>query len=104
MLVEAIRMVTKGNQVDWDDISFVLSSTYRKAVLKQLTVAPATPSQIANRRDISISHVSRALGGLQEREIVELLVSEDRRKGRFYGVTDRGGEAWEKAREMEEDE
>lgn len=104
MLVETIRMVTKDNQVDWDDISFVLSSKYRKEVLKQLTVGPATTSQIANRRDLSISHVSRALGQLREQDLVELLVSEERRKGRVYRITDRGSEAWEKVREMEDDE
>lgn len=97
-------MATKDDQTDWDGISFVFSSTYRKEVLKQLTVGPATTSQIANRRDISMSHASRALGQLREQDLVELLVSEERRKGRVYGITDRGSEAWKKAREMEEDE
>ncbi len=80
---------------DWDEVSFVISSNYRVAVLQRLAEGPATPSQVAEDADISISHVSRALGRLQERELVELLVSEDRRKGRVYGITDDGTAIWE---------
>ncbi|WP_330631897.1 winged helix-turn-helix domain-containing protein [Halocatena halophila] len=80
---------------DWDEVSFVISSNYRVAVLQRLAEGPATPSQVAEDADISISHVSRALGRLQERELVELLVSEDRRKGRVYGITDEGTAIWE---------
>lgn len=80
---------------NWDEVSFVISSNYRVAVLKRLAVGPATPSQIADDAEISISHVSRALGRLRERSLVELLVSEDRRKGRVYGITEQGTEIWQ---------
>lgn len=75
---------------EWDDASFVISSTYREAVLTRLAASPATPSQIATDRNMDISHVSRAVGELRERSLVELLVPEERRKGRIYGITDRG--------------
>lgn len=81
---------------DWDDVSFVISSRYRTAVLKRLAVGPATPSQIATDADVGISHVSRALQRLRERELVELLVSDDRKKGRVYGLTEYGNSVWEK--------
>ena len=81
---------------DWDDVSFVISSRYRTAVLKRLAVGPATPSQIATDADVGISHVSRALQRLRERELVELLVSDDRKKGRVYGLTEYGTNVWEK--------
>lgn len=93
-------MVTNPTQDEWDDISFVVSSTYRKAVFKQLAVSPATPSQIEAEREIAISHVSRALGQLRERSLVELLVSEDRRKGRVYGITDQGADLVEGVEEV----
>jgi DNA-binding MarR family transcriptional regulator len=80
---------------DWDEVSFIISSTYRVAVLERLAIGPATPSQIANDAEISISHVSRALGRLRERSLVKLLVSEDRQKGRVYGITEQGTEIWE---------
>lgn len=80
---------------DWDEISYVISSSYRVAVLERLSEGPSTPSQVASETGISISHVSRALGGLRDRSLVELLVSEDRKKGRVYGITDRGVEVWQ---------
>lgn len=79
----------------WDDIGLVISSQYRVAVLRSLAEGPATPSRIADDVDLSISHISRALGTLRERSLVELLVSEDQKKGRVYGITERGETVWE---------
>ncbi|MEF8785613.1 MAG: winged helix-turn-helix domain-containing protein [Haloarculaceae archaeon] len=81
--------------VDWDDISFVISSRYRVASLRRLADGPATPSQIAADEDVGIAHVSRALQALRDRELVELLVSDHRKKGRVYGLTDPGEATWE---------
>lgn len=79
---------------DWDVIGYVISSEHRTAVLGRLAEGPATPTQIADSVDLSVTHVSRALRSLRERELVELLVPEERRKGRVYGVTSTGREAW----------
>jgi DNA-binding transcriptional ArsR family regulator len=81
--------------VDWDEISYVISSHYRVEVLQRLSEGPATPSQIASDSDIAIAHISRALSGLRDKEMVTLLVSEDRKKGRVYGITDKGESVWE---------
>jgi len=75
---------------EWDDVSYVISSQYRVATLERLQTGPATPSLIATDTDHSIAHISRALQELQEEELVTLLVSENRRKGRVYGITDQG--------------
>jgi len=75
---------------EWDDVSFVISSRYRVATLERLQAGPATPSLIATDTDFSIAHVSRALQELQEEGLVTLLVSENRRKGRVYGLTEEG--------------
>lgn len=80
---------------DWDLVGFVISSRYRVLVLRRLAEGPASPSTIATDADVAISHVSRALGELRDRSLVELLVPEDRRKGRIYGLTDQGTEVWE---------
>jgi DNA-binding MarR family transcriptional regulator len=77
---------------EWDDASFIISSSYREDVLTRLTDSPATPSQIAADRNMDISHASRALGELRERGLVELLVPEERQKGRIYGPTGRGSD------------
>lgn len=80
---------------DWDEVGYVISSSYRVKVLGRLADAPATPTQIANDTDCSPPHISRALQDLRDRELVDLLVSEERKKGRVYGITDRGQEIWQ---------
>ncbi|QLG29783.1 helix-turn-helix transcriptional regulator (plasmid) [Halorarum halophilum] len=79
---------------DWDVVGYVISSRYRVAVLGRLADGPATPSGIADDEDLAVTHVSRALRGLRERDLVELLVPEERRKGRVYGITEDGRETW----------
>jgi DNA-binding MarR family transcriptional regulator len=81
--------------IDWDEIGFVISSKYRIVALRRLAVGPATPSQIASDESVGIAHISRALQDLRDRELVDLLVSDDRKKGRVYGLTERGREIWE---------
>ena len=85
--------------VEWDDIGFVISSTYRTAVLSRLAESPSTPSQIATDEDIAVAHTSRALQQLRERSMVDLLVPEDRRKGRVYRLSEKGQAVWEQTRE-----
>ena len=80
---------------DWDVVGYVISSDHRTMVLGRLAEGPATPTQIASDVDLSVTHVSRALSSLRDRDLVELLVPEDRRKGRVYGITGEGTEAWE---------
>lgn len=80
---------------EWDEIGFVISSDYRIAVLQRLSERPSTPSQIASDADAGIAHISRALKGLRERGLVELLVPEDRKKGRVYGITEDGADIWQ---------
>ena len=80
---------------DWDEVSFVISSRYRIAALRRLSSGPATPSQIASDAGHGIAHISRALQRLRDHALVELLVSEDRKKGRVYGLTKKGGNVWE---------
>jgi DNA-binding MarR family transcriptional regulator len=80
---------------NWDEVSYVISSSYRVTVLQRLADSPATPSRIATDTDRAITHVSRALQGLREHDLVELLVSEERQKGRVYGITEHGETIWE---------
>jgi len=80
---------------EWDAIGFVISSQYRVAVLRHLAEGPATPSRVADEEDYQISHISNALTTLRERSMVELLVPENRKKGRIYGLTPKGQRVWE---------
>lgn len=85
--------------VDWDDIGFVISSSYRTAVIERLAESPSTPSQISSDKDIAVAHVSRALNQLRERSMVDLLVPEDRKKGRVYRLSEKGAALWEQTEE-----
>lgn len=80
---------------DWDVVGYVISSDHRTVVLGRLADGPATPTQIASDVDLAATHVSRALNSLRDRELVELLVPEERRKGRVYGITSKGAETWD---------
>lgn len=74
----------------------LIGSTYRRRVVESLRAGgPATPSQLERRTGVDISHMSRALQQLREVGGVELLVPEDTKKGRLYGLTDEGREAAE---------
>ena len=79
----------------WDEISYVISSQYRIETLKRLADGPATPSLIASDQEMDIAHISRALQELRESELVTLLVSEERKKGRVYGITEQGSSVWQ---------
>ncbi|WP_256290492.1 winged helix-turn-helix domain-containing protein [Halobellus inordinatus] len=79
---------------EWDAIGFVISSKYRIAVFTVLTEGPATTTEIAEAEELSPSHVSRALGRLRSRSLVELIVPEEQRKNRQYDLTDKGEQTW----------
>lgn len=78
---------------NWDRIGHILASTYREQTLRALADQPQTPSQLAERCSEDIANISRALSDLRERDLVTLLVPEERKKGRIYGLTDEGGHA-----------
>lgn len=87
-------------ETDWDDASYIISSSYRTAVAQALLKGPATPSKIAEETGKKITHISRALRDLRDRDEVELLVSDDKKKGRIYALTDDGRPKAERAAEV----
>jgi DNA-binding transcriptional ArsR family regulator len=83
------------NPDEWDQVSYVISSRYRVETLERLAEGPATPSLISDDNGVRITHVSRALQELRDAGLVDLLVSEDRKKGRVYGITEPGLSIWQ---------
>lgn len=81
--------------LDWEVIGYVVSSKYRVRALRRLSESPAPPSTIADDTECAVSHISRALQDLRDHGLVDLLVPEERKKGRIYGITDEGTEIWE---------
>ncbi len=75
--------------------SYILSSKYRSHVLEHLAgTVRATPKDIADSERAPRPHISRALSELREKGVVELRVPEGRTVGRYYGLTEKGEEAW----------
>ena len=72
-------------------ISYVSLSKYRQKVLLDLKDNLKIPSAIAKATDIRISHISRTLKGLKEKELVECL-NEEVNQGRIYQITSKGKE------------
>lgn len=77
----------------WDALGFVTASKYREGVLRQLAADGAqTPTTLSDETGFGMPHVSRCLSELRDEDLVELLVPESRRKGRYYGATEYGEE------------
>ena len=71
-------------------VAYVRSSRYRRSVVNSLDSCPRQPSQIADENDMARPHVSRALGELREKELVQSHSSDSRAK--LYTLTQRGNE------------
>ena len=80
---------------NWDTVSYVISSAYRVAVISRLAANPATPTEVAAAESVSTTHISRALGQLRDRSLVELAVPPDQSKQRGYELTAHGEAVWE---------
>lgn len=78
-----------------EDAAFVVLSPHRKQVLRRLTKGSAIPAQIREDTGQEYSRITEAANSLRDRGLVELLVPDDTKRGRMYGITDRGEAAWE---------
>ncbi|MFC3476297.1 winged helix-turn-helix domain-containing protein [Halobacterium litoreum] len=82
---------SESEGVDWAQYGYVEASDHRTRVVDALhSEGPATPTTLSERTGLDVTHVSRTLRDLSEESIVELLVPEERTKGRIYGLTDAG--------------
>lgn len=77
---------------DYDAVAHVTTSGYRRQVLKALADDVLTPKEIEKETGIHLNHVSRTLGELKEYDLIELVVDEDRKKGRYHEITEKGEE------------
>lgn len=73
-----------------EDASFVVRSPHRTAVLQRLTKGAAIPAQIRNETGQEYSRITEAANKLRDRDLIELIVEEDTKRGRLYEATDRG--------------
>lgn len=71
------------------NFDFVLASDTRLKILSWLSKDVSTPTELAKKVEKHLSHVSRALRELQERELVAC-VNPDNTKPRIYSLTPQG--------------
>lgn len=69
-------------------VAFVSGSSIRSKMLELLITGPKTPTELASIESKHVSHVSRALGELRDRGLVEQLHSRSRE--RYYRATGQG--------------
>jgi predicted transcriptional regulator len=77
--------------VDWKKYGIVISSRYRKEVVKTLMHGPRTPKQISIDTGLYLSHVSKSLNELSSLGIT-ICLTPSLKKGRIYALTNDGTE------------
>lgn len=73
-----------------EDAAYVVLSPHRTKVFLRLANGSAIPAQIRDDTGQEYSRISEALNDLTDRDLVKLLVSEDTKRGRLYGVSEHG--------------
>lgn len=82
----------------WEDVSYIVRSKTRKAVLLELKT-PKTPTMLARTLKTSMPTISRTLRQLQNKGFVTCLTPQER-VGKIYSLTDKGKEALKKIAKM----
>jgi DNA-binding MarR family transcriptional regulator len=77
------------SDIDWLSYGFVLASSHRKHLVWILRGGPSTPSSLAKKAGLPVSHVSKALKELELNNLV-ICLTPDLRKGRVYALTQSG--------------
>jgi len=85
--------------MSWENVSFVIGSKTRKAVLLKLDTAK-TPTILARELHTSIPNISRALRELQSKGLIEC-VTPKARVGKIFTITEEGKAVAARIKEME---
>ena len=72
----------------WEDVSFIISSEYRKKVLRSLE-HPKMPSVISKGLDINKTHISKVLKELENKNMLKCLTPNSN-KGKLYVISNYG--------------
>jgi len=75
--------------MDYKKLSWLKASNYRQRVLNIMDDGPKTPKEISEETEYYLSHVSKTLSDLQEKNLVECLTPESK-KGKLFRATDEG--------------
>jgi len=84
----------------WEDVSYVIASKTRKAILLKLET-PRTPTFVAKDLGINLANVSRALTELERKGTIVCLTP-GQKVGKIYSLTKKGKEILMQMKNMEE--
>jgi predicted transcriptional regulator len=101
MVTINIKKIPQYARSMWNMVSFAQSRA-RKACLLALEAGPKNPSAIASSAGMNLSHVSRALRELSEKNLVECLTPK-LTKNKIYKITSTGLEVVEKLKMLNAD-
>lgn len=85
--------------MSWNDVSYVIASKTRKAVILKLDT-PRTPTFLAKDLDLNLANISRAITELENKGIVVCLTPKQK-VGKIYSVTKKGKDIVSKIQKME---
>lgn len=85
--------------MSWDDVSFIVHSKTRKAVLLELE-NEKTPTILAKKLHTSLPNISRALRDLQDKDLVDPLTP-DSRIGKIFVASSKGKKVIDKLKQMD---
>ncbi|HZS74055.1 MAG TPA: winged helix-turn-helix domain-containing protein [Candidatus Nitrosotalea sp.] len=85
--------------MSWDEVSFIIASKTRKAVISRLET-PRTPTFLAKDLDLNLANISRAITELEDKGIVVCLTPQQK-VGRIYSLTKKGKDIVVKVQKME---
>jgi predicted transcriptional regulator len=73
----------------WQSYGQVVASKYRRGIILTLYSRPMTPTEISKEMGVKVSHISRSLHELVQKQTVVCLTP-TRKKGRVYSLTKKG--------------
>jgi predicted transcriptional regulator len=76
------------NITKWKQVSFIISSQYRRKVLEILE-NPKMPSKISKELNIDKAHISKTLKELEKEKLIKCLTPNSM-KGKLYAITNYG--------------
>lgn len=85
--------------MSWDDVSYVIASKTRKAVLLKLET-PRTPTFLSKELNVNLANISRGLAELEDKGIVVCLTP-NQKVGKIYSLTKKGADIIGKIQVME---
>ena len=73
----------------WEEIGYIMASKYRTLIIEKLSNKNYMPSTLAKETNVQLSHISRALKELTEKNLITCL-NEKSKKGKIYTLTEFG--------------